>query len=105
MISKGTLSLMSDSHLVSAMYGERELTDYEEELLKRLEKYIDKESSEEVESRLEKTYESVVEQSEFRRQVIEDIIAMCSSHNFRYKETKELTGSIIDSVSESYVEL
>jgi len=105
MISKGTLSLMSDSHLVSAMYSERELTNYEEELLKRLEKYTDKESSEEVESRLEKTYESVVEQSEFRRQVIEDIIAKCASHNFRYKETKELARSIIDSVSESYVEL
>lgn len=55
---------------------------------------------------LEKSYEAPMEQSEFRRALIEDIQLTCkASKNARFKETKELAQSIIRMIDESYVEI
>ena len=54
----------------------------------------------------EKEYESPMEQSEFRRALLEDIEILCkqASHS-RFKETKELAAAILKALDESYVEL
>lgn len=54
----------------------------------------------------EKEYEAPLEQSEFRRALLEDIQTLCkqASHS-RLKETKELAASILRALDNSYVEL
>lgn len=68
----GKFRYLSDEELVRMLDGS-DLTDKEQMLLERLEKYVSQESIEEVEERLNKSYESLLEQSEFRRQLIEEI--------------------------------
>lgn len=59
------------------------------------------------EAELEKEHEVVDEQSESRRAVLEEIVEICAraSRNSRFKETKEIASSILQAVSDSYVEL
>lgn len=47
-----------------------------------------------------------MEQSEFRRALLEDIEILCkqASHS-RFKETKELAAAILKALDDSYVEL
>lgn len=55
---------------------------------------------------LEKSYEAPMEQSEFRRQLLEDIEVLCKqAKHSRFKETKELASAILEALDDSYVEL
>ena len=55
---------------------------------------------------MEKAYEAPMEQSEFRRALIEDIQLTCKgSKNARFRETKELAQLILRLIDDSYVEL
>lgn len=92
---------MSDGHLIAALEAEGPLTPAEAELCKRLGRYAEQEPAEEVEARLERSYEAAMEQSEFRRQVIENILVFCESPGSK----RELVGSIRTEVENSYVEL
>lgn len=98
-------SSLSDHHLLNIVDLKTNLTDLELELSKRLAQVVDNESAEEVKQRLHKEYESIEEQSEFRRQLIEDILNHIESLCPRYKETKELIDHIKTELDESYVEL
>lgn len=54
----------------------------------------------------EKKYEAPMEQSEFRRQLVEDIQTVCKdAKGARFKETKELAEGILRLIENSYVEL
>lgn len=54
----------------------------------------------------EKAYESPMEQSEFRRALLEDIQTLCKVGRIaRFKETKELAENILRLIENSYVEL
>lgn len=54
----------------------------------------------------EKAYEAPMEQSEFRRVLLEDIQILCKqAKHSRSKDTKELAGAILKALDESYVEL
>lgn len=92
---------METSHLLASLEAEGHLTPAEKELAKRLDDLVGEETAEEVESRLEKTYESALEQSEFRAQLIQEIIALCD----RPGGKKELTSAIKSALENSYVEL
>ena len=94
----GKFQYLSDKELVRMLDGSN-LTDKEQVLLERLEKYVSQESIEEVEERLDKSYESLLEQSEFRRQLIEEINELSNEWPKKYKNT------IYRLITESYVEL
>ena len=94
----GKFRYLSDEELVRMLDGS-DLTDKEQMLLERLEKYVSQESIEEVEERLDKYYESLLEQSEFRRQLIEEINELSDEWPKKYKNT------IYRLITESYVEL
>jgi hypothetical protein len=57
------------------------------------------------EEKLDKYYESSMEQSSFRAEVIEYILQACNDKDPRYTETKELIKEINQIVENSYVEL
>ena len=95
------LAQMETDHLLSSLAAEGPLTPAEIELSRRLEELVSTETPEEVESRLEKTYESALEQSEFRAQLIQEIIALCD----RPGDKKDLVTAIKYALENSYVEL
>lgn len=78
-LNPGLMANMDDGHLLRSLECEAAImrTPVELELMRRLDELVGKETPEEVESRLEKTYESALEQSEFRAQLIQEIIALC----------------------------
>jgi hypothetical protein len=94
----GKFRYLSDEELVRMLDGS-DLTDKEKMLLERLEKYVSQESIEEVEERFHKSYESIDEQSEFRRQLIEEIYELSNEWPKKYKN------AIYRLITESYVEL
>lgn len=61
----------------------------------------DHESEDEMEARIGKTYEVQLEQSEFRREVIEEILKLCDAPGTK----RELVAAIRNLVDNSYVEL
>lgn len=89
---------MNDKDLIRTMDSFSDLSDREKLLLERLEYYAFQESPEEVENRVEKFYESVLEQSEFRRQLIEEMLE--TSEEWPKKYHKILEGML----DNSYVE-
>lgn len=99
----GALRMMDDGHLLAALESESSLmrTPVELELMRRLDALVGTESAEEVEARLEKTYESATEQSYFRAELIEEILALCDRHGSK----KDLVRAIKSAVENSYVEL
>ena len=94
---------MEDDHLIRSLECEPSImrTPVELELMRRLDELVGKETPEEVESRLEKTYESALEQSEFREQLIKEIIELCD----RQGSKKDLVSAIKMALENSYVEL
>lgn len=102
-----TMALMDDRHLLNALYAEPEImrTSVELELMRRFSETAGGESAEEVESRIAKSYESPLEQSEFRAQALVEILELCDKSPDRYRETKELIAAIRATVENSYVEL
>ncbi|MBK6587890.1 MAG: hypothetical protein IPG22_06200 [Acidobacteria bacterium] len=92
---------MDSPHLLAALETEGHLTPAEKELAKRLGDLVGEETAEEIESRLEKTYARVIEQSEFRAQLIQEVIALCD----RPGSKKDLISAIKSALENSYVEL
>ena len=92
---------METRHLLSSLAAEGPLTPAERELSRRLEGLVGEETPEEIESRLEKTYESALEQSEFRAQLIQEIIDLCD----RPGNKKDLVSAVKYALENSYVEL
>lgn len=95
------MELMETPHLIAALEAEGPLTPAEKELTRRLDDLAGRETGEEAETRLEKSYESAMEQSEFRAQLIQEILDMCDGAGTR----KELVAAIKSAVENSYVEL
>lgn len=95
------LAQMETRHLLSSLAAEGPLTPAEIELSRRLEELAGNETSEEIEERLEKTYESALKQSEFRAQLIQEIVALCD----RPGNKKDLVTAIKYALENSYVEL
>lgn len=95
------LAQMDTAHLLASLAAEGPLTPAEIELSRRLEALCEEETSEEIEARLEKTYASALEQSEFRRELIERIVEMCGQAGTK----KDLVKAITTALENSYVEL
>ena len=102
-LNPGLMANMEDDHLIRSLECEPSImrTPVELELMRRLDELVGKETPEEVESRLEKTYESALEQSEFRAQLIKEIIALCNKPGTK----KDLVAEIKSALENSYVEL
>ena len=102
-LNPGLMANMDDGHLLRSLECEAAImrTPVELELMRRLDELVGKETPEEVESRLEKTYESALEQSEFRAQLIKEIIELCD----RPGSKKDLVSAIKMALENSYVEL
>lgn len=100
-LNPALLSQLDDAHLCAALAAEGHLTPAERELAKRLDVLAGQETPEEIEARLEKSYKSPLEQSEFRAQLIELILALCK----RPGTKAELVKAISMAVENSYVEL
>ena len=102
-LNPGLMANMDDRHLLRSLECEAAImrTPVEMELMRRLDELVGKETPEEVESRLEKTYESALEQSEFRAQLIQEIIALCNKPGTK----KDLVAEIKSALENSYVEL
>ena len=94
---------MENDHLIRSLECEPQImrTPVELELMRRLDELVGKETPEEVESRLEKTYESALEQSEFRAQLIKEIIELCDKTGSK----EDLVAAIKTALENSYVEL
>lgn len=99
----GVISRLDDRELLRAIDQEppEVRTVLEKELARRLEIVVGDETAEEVEARLEKSYESAMEQSDFRRDAIAEILELCSQPGTK----KELVKAIEALVENSYVEL
>ena len=102
-LNPGLLASMDDGHLLRSLECEQAIlrTPVELELMRRLDELVGKETPEEVESRLEKTYELALEQSEFRAQLIQEIVALCDKPGSK----KDLVSAIKMALENSYVEL
>ena len=102
-LNPGLMANMDDGHLLRSLECEAAImrTPVELELMRRLDELVGKETPEEVESRLEKTYESALEQSEFRAQLIQEIITLCDKPGTK----KDLVAAIESALENSYVEL
>ena len=94
---------MEHDHLIRSLECEPQImrTPVEMELMRRLDELVGKETPEEVESRLEKTYESALEQSKFRAQLIQEIIELCDKTGSK----EDLVAAIKTALENSYVEL
>ncbi len=100
MISAGVMNCLNDRELVRMLDSmSNELSETELLLLDRLSHYTDRESPQEVENRLEKSYESIVEQSEFRAQLIDQMLEVSKEWPKKYNK---ILSVMIDN---SYVEL
>ena len=83
-------------------------SDTKDNILERFEKLVDTvDDLEAYEKKLDKYYESSLEQSSFRRDVLEMINKLCEDKQkyARFKETKELAHEIVLIIENSYVEL
>lgn len=99
-MNAGLMAAMSDEHLLNALEcGER--TYAERELMNRCWRLLGEVAERPTESEMEKRYESPLEQSEFRAQLIEEILALCE----RPGSKKELVAAIKTAYENSYVEL
>lgn len=100
-MNPGLLETLDTPHLLAALEAEGPLTPAERELAKRLDALASKETAEEIEAQFNKTFESAMEQSEFRAGLIEEIIALCDAPGPR----KDLVSAIKAALENSYVEL
>ena len=92
---------MEDDHLIRSLECEPSImrTPVELELMARCERLADELADTEAE--MEKRYEIPLEQSEFRVQLIKEIIALCDKPGSK----KELVAAIKTALENSYVEL
>ena len=99
MISNGILNCLDDRDLVRMLDSSNDLTEREMMLLDRLSHYTDRESPQEIENRLEKSYESALEQSEFRAQLVEQMLEASKEWPKKYHKILK------DMLDNSYVEI
>lgn len=100
-MNQSAMTQMETAHLLAALEAEGHITPAEKELARRLEALSEQETPKAVEARLEKEYESAMEQSSFRAQAIEEILEICEQGG----TAKELKARIKTLVENSYVEL
>ena len=95
----GLMANMDDGHLIRSLECEPSImrTPVELELMARCERLAD----ELAEVEMEKRYESQLEQSEFRAQLIQEIIVLCDKPGSK----KDLVVAIKMALKNSYVEL
>jgi len=98
------MTLMSDGHLLASLEAEPTIwrTAVELELMRRLDPLVGLESEEDIESRLEKDYEHKMEQSDFRAQLLTDIIELIERAS---GSRKDLERAIMLAIEDSDVEL
>lgn len=99
----GLMANMEDDHLIRSLECEPAImrTPVEFELMARCERLSDELRDRLTEAEMEKRYESPLEQSEFRAQLIQEIIALCN----RPGSKKDLVSAIKMALENSYVEL
>lgn len=90
---------MNDKDLIRTMDSFSDLSDREKLLLDRLEYYAFQESPQEVVNRLEKSYESALERSEFRAQLVEQMLEASKEWPKKYHKILK------DMLDNSYVEI
>ena len=101
-MNENLMGCMETPHLLAALEAEGHLPPAEKVLAWRLESLIEQETGEEAEARLEKSYESAMEQSEFRAQAIQEILELCEASG---GTRRDLVKAIRALVENSYVEL
>ena len=98
---------MDDGHLIRSLECEPSImrTPVELELMARCERLADELADEladrQTEAEMEKMYEIQLEQSEFRAQLIQEIIELCDKSGSK----KDLVAAIKTALENSYVEL
>ena len=102
-LNPGLMANMDDGHLLRSLECEAAImrTPVEMELMGRLERLADELADRPTEAEMEKWYESPLEQSEFRAQLIKEIIELCD----RPGSKKDLVSAIKMALENSYVEL
>ena len=95
----GLMAIMDDGHLIRSLECEPSImrTPVELELMTRCERLADRPT----EAEMEKRYEIQLEQSEFRAQLIQEIIELCDKPGSK----KDLVAAIKTALENSYVEL
>jgi len=99
----GLMANMDDGHLIRSLDCEPSImrTPVELELMARCERLADELVDRPTEAEMEKRYESPLEQSEFRAQLIQEIIELCDKSGSK----KDLVAAIKTALENSYVEL
>ena len=99
----GLMANMEDDHLIRSLECEPSImrTPVELELMARCERLSDELAERPTESEMQKRYESPLEQSEFRAQLIQEIIELCNKPGSK----KDLVTAIKTALENSYVEL
>ena len=94
---------MEDDHLIRSLECEPSImrTPVELELMARCERLADELADRPTEDEMEKRYEIPLEQSEFRAQLIQEIIELCDKSGSK----KDLVAAIKTALENSYVEL
>ena len=94
---------MDDGHLIRSLECEPAImrTPVEFELMARYERLADELADRPTEAEMEKRYESPLEQSEFRAQLIQEIIELCDKSGSK----EDLVAAIKTALENSYVEL
>ena len=99
----GLMANMDDGHLIRSLECEPAImrTPVELELMTRCERLVDELADRPTEAEMEKRYERSLEQSEFRAQLIQEIIELCDKSGSK----KDLVAAIKTALENSYVEL
>jgi len=99
----GLMANMEDYHLIRSLECEPQImrTPVELELMARCERLADELTDRPTEAEMEKRNESLLEQSEFRAQLIQEIIDLCDKPGSK----KALVAAIKMALENSYVEL
>ena len=99
----GLMANMDDGHLIRSLECEPSImrTPVELELMARCEMLADELADRPTEAEMEKRYESPLEQSEFRAQLIQEIIELCDKSGSK----NDLVAAIKTALENSYVEL
>ena len=110
LFNPGLMANMDDGHLIRSLECEPSImrTPVELELMARCERLADELADRPTEAEMEKRYESPLEQSEFRAQLIQEIIELCQEIIELCNKPgskKDLVAAIKTALENSYVEL
>jgi len=102
-LEPGLMANMEDGHLLASLRAEPSIirTAVELDLIERMERLLDELEERPTEGEMEKRYESPLEQSEFRAQLIQEILSLCDKPGSK----KDLVTAIKMARENSYVEL